>query len=119
MKGTAGPKKGASANGPPRAATGRAPVSHHFRGKVLLFLGSLFLCAIFGEVGLRIFCRELLSDVEEKASLGYRYDSELGWFPVPNSNKQVSGSRIFTATHNSKGFRESERASTDKPALLF
>jgi hypothetical protein len=97
------------------------PARRQLRGKLVLLLISLLICLGVCESGLRIFCRESLGRVEDEKTLTYRYDSELGWFPVPNTSKRFTGSRTITVTHNSQGFRDSERASApgDKPAIIF
>src|SRR5882762_6466773 len=97
------------------------PARRQLRGKLVLLLISLLICLGICESGLRIFCRESLGRVEDEKTLTYRYDSELGWFPVPNTTKRFTGSRTITVTHNSQGFRDFERAPApgDKPAIIF
>src|SRR5882672_4339559 len=83
----------------PKSAPTRAPL----RAKIVLLSFSLLISAAVCELGLRIFCRDGLGQIEDERSLTYRYDAELGWFPIPNSTKRFTGSRTITVTHNSKG----------------
>jgi hypothetical protein len=71
------------------------------------------------EVFLRI-CdfRELRQDSSER-SLGYRYDAELGWAPVPNSNSSVTNHRTVQVRHNSLGLRDEEFVGDGKPVIMF
>lgn len=62
--------------------------------------------------------RELLEGVDER-SLNYRYDAELGWFPVPNSSSVVTNARTFHAQHNSLGLRDIEFIPDARPAIMF
>ena len=62
--------------------------------------------------------RELREGVDER-SLNYRYDAELGWFPVPNSSAVVTNARTFHAQHNSLGLRDIEPAADARPAIMF
>ncbi len=55
------------------------------------------------EVVLRVAdFRELREGITER-SLGYRYDTELGWAPIPNSSSVVTNARTIHAQHNSLG----------------
>ncbi len=71
------------------------------------------------EVVLRI-CdfKELRQDSTER-SLGYRYDAELGWAPVPNSTSSVTNSRTIQVRHNSLGLRDEEFVGDGKPVIVF
>ncbi len=52
-------------------------------------------------------------------NLLFRYDTELGWFPIANSTGTYSKSRTITAHHNSLGLRESEPRENDtRPTVL-
>jgi hypothetical protein len=55
----------------------------------------------------------------DERSIMYRYDSTLGWFPIPSSRERLYASREITATHNSEGFRDVEFVNSDKPGILF
>jgi hypothetical protein len=80
-------------------------------------VGSLSISLALCELGSRILYRR--GPESSAASLGYRYDRELGWFPVPNSRKQITASRTITAVHNSQGFRAPEPHKNSKPGVLF
>jgi hypothetical protein len=62
--------------------------------------------------------RELREGVSER-SLSYRYDAELGWTPVPNSDSIVTNVRTIHAHHNSLGLRDDEFKLDAKPTILF
>jgi lysophospholipase L1-like esterase len=87
--------------------------------KLALLVISLILGGVLAEAGLRVFYGNSLALVENERSLTYRHDPVLGWFPTPNSIKKVKGTRTFTATHNSKGFRDREPVSNNKPRIVF
>lgn len=71
------------------------------------------------EIFLRIAdFRELREGVDER-SLNYRYDAELGWFPVPNSSSAVTNARTFHAQHNSLGLRDIEFTPDARPTIMF
>ena len=87
--------------------------------KLLLLFCSLVACLGLCEVLLRVFFRNTVGPTNDERSLTYRYDSELGWFPIANSTKQFTGSRTITVTHNSKGLRDKEPVESSKPGILF
>ena len=62
--------------------------------------------------------RELREGVSER-SLGYQYNSELGWVPIPNSSSVVTNARTIHAKHNSLGLRDDEFSLDTKPTILF
>ncbi len=70
------------------------------------------------ELGLRLLYGDGQARLADER-LSYQHDSELGWFPIPNSSKRITGSRTITATHNSAGFREAERPKERKPVAAF
>ena len=80
---------------------------------------SLFLVATLSEIALRLFYRNAFSQLEDERTLTYRYDSQLGWFPIPNSAKQFTGFRTISIKHNSNGFRDHEPSTIDKPGIIF
>lgn len=49
----------------------------------------------------------------------YAHDSELGWFPIPNSVQTYTGSRTVHVHHNSIGLRDIELEATQKPTIAF
>ena len=83
------------------------------RARFLLLAASLFLSAALGEIGLRIFFHETFGTERDEKNLMYRYDPQLGWFPVPNSESTFTGSRAINVKHNSRGFRDVEPVKTD------
>ena len=84
-----------------------------------LVLGSLFIAAGIAEISLRLFFQDTFALTEDERNLTYRYDETLGWFPIANSRRQVTGARTITAIHNSQGFRGPELVKSDKPGILF
>ena len=52
-------------------------------------------------------------------SLGYAYDSELGWAPVPNSTGTIKTFRTTQYKHNSMGLRDEEFTPDAKPTIMF
>jgi hypothetical protein len=86
-----------------------------FGVSLLVTLATLFAL----EVLLRVAdFRELRDGVSER-SLSYRYDSELGWFPIPNSTSTVTNARTIHVRHNSLGLRDDEFARNGRPTILI
>jgi len=71
------------------------------------------------EILLRIADFRELRDSLSGQSLGYNYDAELGWAPVPNSSSRVTGARLFHVRHNSLGLRDAEFGLDSKPTIMF
>ncbi len=55
----------------------------------------------------------------DERSLCYRYDAELGWFPVANGTKQFQHDRSITVHHNAEGFRDKPRGPKVKKRIAF
>ncbi len=96
----------------------------HLREKrfanLLVFLLSLLVCVGITEIAMRILLKNTLGMRTNERSLLYRYDEELGWFPVANnSNIFRGGSRPIEVAHNSRGFRDSEHIIDTRPRILF
>ena len=62
--------------------------------------------------------RELREGVSER-SLGYQYDAELGWIPVPGSSSVVTNARTIHSNHNSLGLRDEEFVLDGQPTIMF
>lgn len=62
--------------------------------------------------------RELREGVTER-SLSYRYDADLGWFPVPGSSARVTNARTVSVQHNSMGLRDDEFTRDATPTIMF
>ena len=88
-------------------------------GSAGVTLGMACVTLLALEVLLRV-CdfRELRQDSTER-SLGYQYDSELGWAPVPNSTSSVTNYRPIHVRHNSLGLRDEEFSGDGKPVIMF
>ncbi len=63
--------------------------------------------------------RELRDGYGQGYSLVYRYDADLGWFPVANSSSTFTGSRTISVHNNSLGLRDIEHDRTPRPTVLF
>lgn len=71
------------------------------------------------EIGMRFIFKNSRIITKDERNLTYRYDEELGWFPVESSKKRYNGSRSIEFEHNSRGFRDSEHIVDTKPRILF
>src|SRR5258705_13222559 len=92
-------------------------------GKFLQSLGAVVIMTAVTlaalEIVLRVVdLRELREGVSER-SLSYRYDSELGWAPVPGSSASVTNARTIKAHHNSLGLRDEEFTLDAQPTIMF
>ncbi len=91
--------------------------------KVLFWLAAIGLTGaislLVGELGTRLFWKgDPISGPDER-TLSYRYDSELGWFPIENSSGQFVGSRTIHIGHNADGFRDRPHGAKTKPRIAF
>jgi len=87
--------------------------------KPLVLFGSLVIGLVMVEAGLRLFGGGFLAEPEDERTLAYRYDAQLGWFPIANSRGTVTASRTVSIAHNRLGFRGPEFVKTNKPAMVF
>jgi hypothetical protein len=86
--------------------------------KAYLVVLWLVLCIAVSDIGLGImFKKRLLLEHDEK-NLTYRYDPELGWFPIANSRKIFTGSRTIHVKHNARGFRDVEHVVGAGPRMM-
>lgn len=91
--------------------------------RILGSAGVTFGMACATLIGLEVFLRicdfrELRQDSTER-SLGYQYDAELGWAPLPNSTSSVTNYRPIRVRHNSLGLRDEEIKGDGKPVIMF
>ena len=70
-----------------------------------------------GEIIARILVDRLY--VLDEMNLTYRYDEELGWFPIENSSKQFKGTRLINVYHNVNGFRDIDHGPKSKKRIAF
>jgi hypothetical protein len=84
-----------------------------------LSLAALLVAATLAELCLRLFFRATLTLVDDERNLLYRYDSYLGWFPIPNQGKHLLASRIFSVVHNHEGFRDPDWKAHAQNGILF
>jgi hypothetical protein len=90
------------------------------RPEIALLVSSTFLSLLLAEVGLRLFWTSDFPQLQDEKNLMYRYDAELGWFPIPGSQRTIrTPTRTFTAIHNRQGFRDSEFTGTKRPGIVF
>jgi len=97
---------------------GREPAAGKLRAVAIQLL-ILFATLVVLEGLLRIVNPRMLRDSSSERSLTYRYDAELGWAPVPNSDADITNARTIHARHNSLGLRDIEFARDSRPAMLF
>lgn len=86
---------------------------------MLLVIISLSFSALAGEVTLRLFFADRVPFVQDEKNTLFRYDRDLGWFPIENSVSTFTDSRTIHVRHNSMGFRDREHRAGTKPRLLF
>lgn len=67
----------------------------------------------------RLLWKEKPAFTTDERSLSYRYDSELGWFPIANSNTQFNGGRLIRIQHNADGFRDRAHTAKSKKRIAF
>jgi lysophospholipase L1-like esterase len=96
---------------------------NHPRSKKVWFAAcaavfAVALALIGGEILTRLFWHDRPGPDDER-TLSYRYDSELGWFPAPNSTNQFMGSRLVTIRHNNDGFRDVPHGPKQKKRIAF
>jgi hypothetical protein len=85
---------------------------------LVILLWTLF-CIAIADVGIGMLFRDALVIYQDEKSLTYRYDPELGWFPIANSKKVFTGSRTIHVEHNSRGFRDVEHVVGTNPRMIF
>jgi hypothetical protein len=68
---------------------------------------------------MRIVLKNTLGRRTNEKSLLYRYDVQLGWFPVENTGRSFTGSRTIEVAHNSRGFRDPEHIIDARPRIVF
>src|SRR5437016_418271 len=81
----------------------------------------LLVTFVIIEATLRVInFRYLRSDVpgNERSHL-FRFDSETGWWPVPNKSATFSKQRTINVSNNSMGLRDIEHESAPKTTVLF
>jgi hypothetical protein len=86
--------------------------------KSLLVLSWTILWIAIADVAIGIFLPERFAIKRDERNLTYRYDSELGWFPIANSRRVFKGSRTIHVEHNSRGFRDVEHVIGTKPRII-
>ena len=82
-------------------------------------LGMALLTLAALEVVLRVADFRMLREGTTERSLSYRYDPELGWAALPNSDSVASNVRTVHVHHNSLGLRDSEFSLDGRPTMLF
>ena len=82
-------------------------------------LGMALLTLVALEIVLRVADFRMLREGTTERSLSYRYDPELGWAPVANSDSVAVNVRSVHVHHNSLGLRDSEFSRDGTPTILF
>ena len=97
----------------------KSPGRATIRRALLFLLASVFWIAVT-DVGIHLLLRKrlLLLTLDER-NLNYRYDPELGWFPIANSKGYFRGSRPVQVNNNARGFRDVEHVVGTKPRMVF
>lgn len=85
---------------------------------LLIFLSLVLSLGIFEMAGRFIFKNLLLIPSDERATF-YRYDENLGWFPIAGRKGIYKAIRPVSIKHNTKGFRDSEHLTNNNPSILF
>jgi hypothetical protein len=85
---------------------------------ILVILWVIF-CIAIADIGMGILFRDRLVLHQDERNLTYRYDPQLGWFPIPNSKKIFSGNQTIHVEHNARGFRDVEHVLDARPRMLF
>lgn len=85
---------------------------------IITFLCALIICFIGGEILARYYYIPLNFPSDER-NLLYQYDKKLGWFPIPNSDKEFMGSHMIQVKNNSLGFRDIEHGEKKKKRIAF
>lgn len=78
---------------------------------------SLLIALSLAEWGARTFLPSPPPVPQDERNLAYRYDRELGWFPVEGGNGFFSGHRRVSIRNNSDGFRDHEYGPKVKPRI--
>jgi hypothetical protein len=86
---------------------------------MILFFFFVVVPLVAGEIVLRVFFKQKLAVETDERSLAYRYDRELGWFPIPGSDAKYTHDRTVSLHHNSRGFRDHEHGPKEKPRIVF
>ncbi len=88
--------------------------------KPLLVLGWVVFCIVISDIAMGVFFRSRLVLHQDERNLTYRYDPELGWFPIANSkNIFAGGNQTIHIEHNSRGFRDIEHEFDSRPRIIF
>jgi len=98
--------------------------AQYSKGKKILFSAMAALLTLVvalgaGEILTRLFWKERPNLASDERTLSYRYDQELGWFPVKNSSLQFKGSRVISIQHNEDGFRDRAHGPKGKKRIAF
>jgi len=89
-----------------------------FRYLIIVFINFLVII-ILGEIIFRLVWKDDQTDRKDERNLTYKYDLDLGWFPLPNSTKQFKGCRSITVKNNKDGFRDIDHNKKTKKRILF
>jgi len=83
------------------------------------FVIPIIITILLGEVGVRAFVKLPPIFSDEKVSC-YRFDYQLGWFPIEDNNCVYNGSIPTQVYHNTDGLRDAEHNIEDKrPSIAY
>ena len=80
---------------------------------------SILVLFLFGELSIRLLFSKYVGVTSDERNQLYRYDEELGWFPIQNCDKTYKGFRLIHTHHNNKGFRDVDHWKKKKPRIIF
>jgi lysophospholipase L1-like esterase len=89
--------------------------------KLLLSLSALFISLLILLIGMELIARLLIKNeyTFDEINIVYRYDEELGWFPIENTSKEFTGTRLIHVKSNTDGFRDAEHGTKKKKRIAF
>ena len=86
---------------------------------VLISLATTLATLAVLEVFLRVADFSELRETLSETSLGFDFNPELGWMPVPNSSGVIKTFRTTHYQHNSLGLRDDEFVPDARPTIMF
>ncbi len=109
-----------------KAASNKASSRVRVPRGIAVMVVTVFLGLAGSELAIRAFLFQQFPDFERmseypSATMGYKHDRTLGWFPVPNSQRKLetAARRLISVDHNSRGFRDAEPTFDNRPRVVF
>jgi hypothetical protein len=85
---------------------------------ISIIIGIVFACFL-GEACCRLFLKNRCLPNYDERNLCYRYDKELGWFPISDKENYYTVNRKIFVKNNSVGFRDRNHGKKEKPRIVF